>query len=173
MYQKRSRTCRNRSCPKISSVLNASPMRPAYWPLIQSLADWRTVVQSLPGNTVWAWLVAFILIFGAEAWWIWLIARRRKNWARWFGVVVLVLALPGYIYFLAAKFQDAPLLAYACLLDAILWYVSFYLWGRCSWCLTAAAGGLPSLQSSINFAIEASLIPECAVQGVQMQLDIP
>jgi hypothetical protein len=94
--------------------------------LIQSLADWRTVVQSLPGNTVWAWLVAFILIFGAEAWWIWLIARRRKNWARWFGVVVLVLALPGYIYFLAAKFQDAPLLAYACLLDAILWYVSFY-----------------------------------------------
>ena len=33
--------------------------------------------------------------------------------------------------------------------------------------------GFAVITSSINFAIEASLIPECAVQGVQMQLDIP
>jgi hypothetical protein len=40
---------------------------------------------------------------------------------------MLAFAFPGYIYFLAAKFQDAPILGSAYLIDAFLWYVSFYL----------------------------------------------
>ncbi len=100
----------------------------AAWALaiVLTLHEWRTLAENLPGNTAWVWLAVFILLFGVEAWGIWLIARRRKNWARWTGVVVLVIALPEYIYFLTTQFQNAPILASVHLLDTILWYVPFY-----------------------------------------------
>jgi hypothetical protein len=121
-----SKTCLNRPCPITSPDLSVSPILAWAFAVILSLFEWRILAQGLPGDTAAAWLAAFILLLGAEAWWIWLIARRRKNWARWISVVVLVVAFPGYIYFLVTKFQNTPILASAYLLDAILWYVSFY-----------------------------------------------
>jgi hypothetical protein len=88
------------------------------------LLEWRS--RALPKDVAGGWLTMFTVLMGLEAWWIWLVARRRKNWARWTSVVALVVSLPGYFYFLTAKFQDSPIFAFAYLLDAILWYVPFY-----------------------------------------------
>jgi hypothetical protein len=93
--------------------------------VIQCLFEWKDLMQSFPGETAWVGPAVLIPCIVAEAWWIWLIARRRKNWARWISVVVLVLVLPGYYIFLKNEFQNAPAHAPIALLGAILWYVPF------------------------------------------------
>ena len=38
--------------------------------------------------------IAIASFFAIELLWIWLIARKRQNWARWISLVMLVLAIP-------------------------------------------------------------------------------
>jgi len=94
--------------------------------VILTLYEWGALSQGGSGTAPWIWMAELILILGGEVWWIWLIARRRKNWARWTGIVLLVIAFPNYLYFLTAKFQTAPILASAYLINTVLWYVPFY-----------------------------------------------
>jgi hypothetical protein len=41
--------------------------------------------------------VAIVLYFGLQIFWIWLVARRRQNWARWVSLIYVVVTLPFMI----------------------------------------------------------------------------
>jgi len=38
-----------------------------------------------------------IAIFAIQLIWIWMIARRRQNWARWTSALILIIGVPGLI----------------------------------------------------------------------------
>lgn len=51
---------------------------------------------------VQAFVLAFMALF------IWLVARRHKNWARWFLLVISILGLPGYLRLLGPLLRFNP-----------------------------------------------------------------
>ena len=55
-------------------------------------------------------LVIVLLVFSLPlaVWWIWLIARRRKNWARWTQLVLFIVCLPFVISYAAAMLLTDP-----------------------------------------------------------------
>jgi len=59
--------------------------------------------------------------------WIWLIARKRKNWAQWISVALLVAALPHMILDADIKFQASPAAAVAFYVVYLIWAVAISL----------------------------------------------
>ena len=51
---------------------------------------------------VQAFVLAFMVVF------IWLVARRHKNWARWLLLILSVLGLPGYLRMLVPLLRFDP-----------------------------------------------------------------
>jgi hypothetical protein len=81
--------------------------------------------------------VMFVCSIAGQLLWIWLIARKRQNWARWISLVVILLGFPGFILDFDERFRlnaavaiafqiAAALLVFAVLLlfrrDARTWF---------------------------------------------------
>jgi hypothetical protein len=53
--------------------------------------------------------IGYVFLFvgyrAVELLWIWLIARKRQNWARWISLVVIILAIPGEILHFDERFR--------------------------------------------------------------------
>ena len=63
------------------------------------------------------------LIFGAityagQVLWIWLVARKRQNWARWISLIVTLIGIPNEIWGINERFQLNPVIA------SILFYLA-------------------------------------------------
>jgi peptidoglycan/LPS O-acetylase OafA/YrhL len=54
-------------------------------------------------------LLVQLFVFLIFVLFIWLIARRRKNWARWLFLILFLLGLPFYIPSLAAMIKNNPI----------------------------------------------------------------
>jgi hypothetical protein len=49
--------------------------------------------------------IAFACVIAMELLWIWLIARKRKNWARWISLVVVLVGIPSTIWGFDERFR--------------------------------------------------------------------
>ena len=75
-----------------------------------------TFVLAVLGGT----LVIFVLL-------IWLVARRRKNWARWLMLVLFILGLPPYVSTLGKMMRLNPASGVLNLTQVIVQVVAFAL----------------------------------------------
>jgi hypothetical protein len=64
---------------------------------------------------------AVVTVFAVQILWIRLISRKRKNWARWFTIIALLIALPGQF----TEFDARLRLGTAA---AIFYYLEYLLW---------------------------------------------
>jgi hypothetical protein len=63
---------------------------------VQSILQWGSLVDSAHAAGRGIGFILFIQasVFAMEVLFIWLIARRRKNWARWVWLIIFILAIP-------------------------------------------------------------------------------
>jgi hypothetical protein len=63
---------------------------------VQSILQWGRLVDSAHAAGRGFSFILFIqaFVFAMEILFIWLIARRRKNWARWVWLIIFILGIP-------------------------------------------------------------------------------
>ncbi|WP_275188709.1 hypothetical protein [Bradyrhizobium sp. CSA112] len=68
-------------------------------------------------------LILMVVINAVQLLWIWLVARRRQNWARWISLLWLLLGILGIalIEDIGERFQLNPV-------ATIIYYVAFAIW---------------------------------------------
>lgn len=48
------------------------------------------------------------MVLAGQLLWIWLIARKRQNWARWMSLIVILLGIPNAIWDIGERFRLNP-----------------------------------------------------------------
>jgi hypothetical protein len=66
-------------------------------------------------------LILFVASIAAQLIWIWLVARKRQNWARWISLILVLMGVP------VAFWDNAERLQYLNPISAILWYAGYAL----------------------------------------------
>ena len=51
------------------------------------------------------YLIVIAVVLAGQLLWIWLIARKRQNWARWISLIVTLLAIPNAIWDIEERFR--------------------------------------------------------------------
>ena len=77
-------------------------------------------------NGLLAIFAAMLFVFLLNAFFFWLIARRRKNWARWFLAVMVSLGTVAYLPQLASLIGANPLVAVLNLLSLVMLMLALY-----------------------------------------------
>jgi hypothetical protein len=49
--------------------------------------------------------IMIIVVFAGQLLWIWLVARKRQNWARWISLIVTLLGIPNVIWDIEERFR--------------------------------------------------------------------
>jgi hypothetical protein len=88
--------------------------------LASAAADRATLVKYYSQYPIF-YPIVIVCALAVQLLWIWLIARKRQNWARWISLVVIVLAIPRAIL----DFDERVRLSAAA---AIAYYVAFVIW---------------------------------------------
>jgi hypothetical protein len=65
-------------------------------------------------------LVLFVLSMAVQLTWIWLVARKRQNWARWISLIVVLIGIP-----FAFRGETAVFVRSLNTISAILWYAAY------------------------------------------------
>jgi hypothetical protein len=84
------------------------------------VANWTTLAKYYNKYPT-AYPIMLVVSFPIQLFWIWLIARRRKNWARWISLVVMVIGIPNAIL-------DYDKLYWSNLAAEIAWYLAYAIW---------------------------------------------
>lgn len=71
--------------------------------------------------------IVIACIFAAQLLWIWLIARKRQNWARWISLVAIVFGIPSEIYGFDERFRFNAAMAIASCAAFVIWMVAVSL----------------------------------------------
>ena len=78
--------------------------------LIEALLTWnRNVALARAMGGAYFVLFGQIFVLAFFVLFIWLVARRRKNWARWLLLILQILGLPGYVRALSRMLPSEPL----------------------------------------------------------------
>ena len=96
--------------------------------VITSALRWSELVAlggPLGGANAMIFVLAFVFAFMAL--FIWLVARRHKNWARWFLLILGLLGLPSYFRTLGEVLQVNPVAGTLSLLQILAQVVAFFL----------------------------------------------
>lgn len=64
--------------------------------------------------------IIIVVALSAQLLWIWLVARKRQNWARWISLIVILLGIPKAIWDIGERFRFNPV-------AAIFYYASFVI----------------------------------------------
>lgn len=64
-------------------------------------------------------LTLFVVSHAAQLVWIWLVARKRQNWARWISLIVVLIGIPS------AFWDNAERLQFLNPISAIFWYAAY------------------------------------------------
>lgn len=64
-------------------------------------------------------LILFFVSIVAQLVWIWLVARKRQNWARWISLIVVLIGIPS------AFWDNAERLQLLNPISAIFWYAGY------------------------------------------------
>ena len=71
--------------------------------------------------------IMFVCSIAGQLVWIWLVARKRQNWARWISLVVIILGTPGFILDFDERFRLNAAAAIAFQIAAALLVVAVLL----------------------------------------------
>ena len=55
--------------------------------------------------------IVITVVLAGQLLWIWLVARKRQNWARWISLIVVLLAIPNAIWDIEERFELNPVAA--------------------------------------------------------------
>ena len=66
-------------------------------------------------------LILFVGYRAAQLIWIWLVARKRQNWARWISLIMVLIGIP------VAFWDNAERLQFLNPISAIFWYAGYAL----------------------------------------------
>jgi hypothetical protein len=66
-------------------------------------------------------------VFAVQLLWIWLIARKRQNWARWISLVVMVLGIPFEVLGFDERMRFNAASAVASYVAFVIWLMSVLL----------------------------------------------
>ncbi|MDN5004162.1 hypothetical protein ACFQZO_25295 [Bradyrhizobium sp. GCM10027634] len=55
------------------------------------------------------YLMMIALSLAGQLVWIWLVARKRQNWARWISLILMLLSIPNTIWDMEERFRLNPL----------------------------------------------------------------
>ncbi|WP_315743521.1 MULTISPECIES: hypothetical protein [unclassified Bradyrhizobium] len=75
-----------------------------------AVADRATLVKYTNQHPV-AYPILVLALFAAQGLWIWLVARRRTNWARWISMISVIGGIPSVILSFEARFRFNPAMA--------------------------------------------------------------
>ena|ERR1700759_382090 len=90
---------------------------PLNWPTIHRYFAREPVVFSM----------ALIVFFSVQAFWIWLVARGRKNWARWVSLVWTVAGFVQPLFEIETRFRNGAAAALAYYGICLLWLIAVSL----------------------------------------------
>jgi hypothetical protein len=111
--------------------------------------NWNTISKYLDQYPISYPLILFTF-FSIQFLWIWLIARRRKNWARWISLAFLIISLPGMILNYEPRLNLGITVAVVYYIEYLMWCVAISLlftrdargWFRPAPGTFAVAGGI-------------------------------
>jgi hypothetical protein len=66
-------------------------------------------------------LVLFVVSIAAQLIWIWLVARKRQNWARWISLIMVMIGIP------VAFWDNTERLQFLNPISAIFWYAGYFV----------------------------------------------
>ena len=72
-----------------------------------AFADRATLVKYYTQSPI-LYPMIVVGVFVAQGAWIWLVARKRKNWARWISIIFTVGSLPSALLDFEARFRFNP-----------------------------------------------------------------
>jgi hypothetical protein len=87
----------------------------ANWPAITKFSQQYPVVY--PAVIALAWAL--------QLFWIWIIARKRQNWARWLSVATIVVSILIEVMVFRTKYQVNPMAVLVNGLIYLMWIVEF------------------------------------------------
>ena len=93
---------------------------------LSAAADW-TVLIKYYNQEPFFYPIVVAGIFAVQLLWIWLVARKRKNWARWISLVLVVLAIPSEILGFDERFRFNAAMAIASCTALVVWTVAVAL----------------------------------------------
>ncbi len=88
--------------------------------------NWTTVAKFISKYPI-SFPTTTICTFAIQPLWIWLIARRRKNWARWSLVVVMVFGIAGSVLNYDKPYWSNTVAEAANYLTCAIWIVAISL----------------------------------------------
>jgi hypothetical protein len=96
--------------------------------LIQIASGWNRAIQQFtaPRGAAFPLLVQ-LFTFATLILFIWLIARRRKNWARWLLLIITAVGTPGYVGVLRRVLHFEPILGVVSIVQDVLQLIALVL----------------------------------------------
>src|ERR1700719_4769192 len=96
--------------------------------LFNSVLTWnQSVAQARNLGGAYSVLFIQIFVFAFIMMFIWLIARRRKNWARWVLLVLFVLGIPAAVRLMGQWFRLEPVVGFLNLVQALVQVIALVL----------------------------------------------
>jgi hypothetical protein len=97
--------------------------------VIQSILQWHVAVAlaHAAGRGIGFILFIQVFVFAMSVWFVWLIARRRKNWARWIWLSICGLGMLGVPPVLSRLLHSNPLVAVLPCVQALAQIVALHL----------------------------------------------
>lgn len=94
--------------------------------LASAAADGATLAKYYSQNPIF-YPILIACVFAVQLLWIWLIARKRQNWARWISLVVMVLGIPAEILGFDERVRFNATSAIASYTAFVIWLVAVLL----------------------------------------------
>ena len=94
--------------------------------LAAMLANWPTIIK-FSQQYPFAYPVMIALVWILQLSWIWIIARKHQNWARWFSVVTIVICVLMEVMSFRTKYQTNPVAEIVNCMIYVMWIVEFSL----------------------------------------------
>ena len=97
--------------------------------VVQSMLQWSSLVNTAhaAGRGIGFVLQILMFVFAFSVLFIWLIARRRKNWARWVWLVFFILGIPLALPTLGRVLRSGPIAATLMCAQNLAQIVALYL----------------------------------------------
>jgi glucan phosphoethanolaminetransferase (alkaline phosphatase superfamily) len=94
--------------------------------LASAAADRATLAKYYSQHPIF-YPILIACVFAVQLLWIWLIARKRQNWARWISLVVMVLGIPFEILGFDERMRFNASSAIASYVAFVMWLIAVLL----------------------------------------------
>jgi hypothetical protein len=93
---------------------------------VSAATDWAVIIKFYNQEPV-VYPIVVACIFAMQLFWIWLVTRKRQNWARWTNLVLVVLAIPSEILGFGERFRFNAAMTIVSCAALVVWAVAVAL----------------------------------------------